>query len=284
MKIKKILSDLYSKYKLYKVSYLIGKCFPIKDNIIIFESERDYWDNTWAFYKYLIENKKNKYRYVWLTHVKKKYNSNKYTSFIGYYSPKALFILARAKYIFYSHSMYNDIKFRPGQLCVYLAHGVALKAAKGGSGSTTSHPFQYAITTGPFGVDTQEKFLLCSREEILPLGYPRNDVLLKNVSSGNENPLIKGNVYSKVLLWMPTFRASNNKILDEAICDTETGLPLMTTINDVKELDAFLNKHNLLVICKIHRLQADKDLFHGNFSNILFITDEILIDSGNYMK
>lgn len=122
-------------------------------------------------------------------------------------------------------------------------------------------------------------FLNCNENEMIPLGYPRNDLLLKNIGDGKNNPIGDMGQYAKVILWMPTFRASLNRNLSENSCDTDTGLPLLSSEAKLRNFDEYLKSKNVMLLVKVHRLQADKEVFHNTFFNIRIITDDILVEN-----
>ena len=158
---------------------------------------------------------------------------------------------------------------------VYTSHGCPIKANKG----TGSMEFDYTLTLGEHAIKAQATILNCDDKKVIPLGLPRNDVLLDNVSNGVNNPFATG-LNKKVFLWMPTFRKSVQDSLSESKCDTETGLPLFVSEESLEELNSYLRKIESEIIVKIHHLQADKPVFCKHFSNIVFVTDGDLSSKG----
>jgi len=104
--------------------------------------------------------------------------------------------------------------------------------------------------------------------------------LAENLGNGFDNPFVKKKAIQKVIIWMPTFRASINQSLSEQLCDSQTGLPLLRTQDDLIQFNKILQNLNVIIIAKIHHLQAQKDLFKTQYSNFFFLTDDVLAEKG----
>ena len=110
------------------ILYYLFRLFPIKSKLIVFESERDYCDNSWALYHY-ISSHYSGYEFVWVTHEKKIYNNHKHTKFVYHpfaFTPLSAWYIARAKYIYYTHGLCTNFKKRKRQIVIILWHGIAL--------------------------------------------------------------------------------------------------------------------------------------------------------------
>lgn len=79
---------------------------------------------------------------------------------------------------------------------------------------------------------------------------------------------------------MPTFRASRVKGLSEVSMDNETGLPLIDNKNKLEKLDQDLFNLGILLMIKVHHLQAEKPIFLNDFRSIVFINDKMLAQKG----
>jgi CDP-glycerol glycerophosphotransferase (TagB/SpsB family) len=264
--------------------YYLFRLFPIQSKLIVFSSERDYCDNSWALYKYIHENYSD-YKFVWATLKPQKYNNDSRTKFV--YHPYGFTIcsswyIARANYIFYTHGLGADLKIRKEQIVMNLWHGIAIKGTKGGIDTSIEKDplFTHLIYLGELNKKSQATFLKCKESYLVPLGYPRNDLLLNNQSKGSENPFAPKNFDGKVIIWMPTFRKSINKLLSEDSCETHTGLPLFNSTDEIIQLNQYLKLINVCLITKIHHLQTVNKVFTQKFSNIIFITDDDLISNG----
>lgn len=257
--------------------YKLCHYFPINNKFILFESEPDFCDNSWALYQH-IKKLHLGYKFVWVVSDTNKFPKTKdsETLFVTRFGKgmhlRTLYYYAIAKYNFWTHWTLQHYIPRKEQIVVNLWHGVPLKATKVKNHEYYNWLLSLSNSTKPL----LSKYLGCENSKILPLGNPRNDVLLNNISIGTNNPYCKKKGIKKVLIWMPTFRQSINKKLSEQICDTSTGLPLLETETDLRILDGYLSTKDVIIIIKIHHLQAEKDLFRKSFNNIFILTDEIL--------
>lgn len=259
------------------ILYLTYRLLPIKSKLILFESEEDYCDNSWALYHYIHSNYTN-YQFVWLTHKKKKYNEYKHTKFVYHpfsFTPLSAWYIARAKYIFYTHGLGDFLYPRKKQMIINLWHGIAIKGTKGGNYKSTP-PFTHLLYLGKNNKKAQAQFLRCDEHFLIPLGYPRNDILINNKDKGYNNPFAPKGFNGKIIIWMPTYRKCFNKTLSEDNCETLTGLPLYNDINEIILLNDYLKSINTCILIKIHHLQTENKVFKLKFSNLIFITDETL--------
>lgn len=72
---------------------------------------------------------------------------------------------------------------------------------------------------------------------------------------------------------MPTFRQCRNSALSEDYLTGQTGLPLFETAESLAEFSDFLQKNNILLIFKLHHLQAELPVFRAVLPNITVIRD-----------
>lgn len=262
----------------YAACYAVFRLFPIDSKLILFESERDFCDNSWALYNYLLQEYPE-YHFVWLCYERSTMEKQKgqlrttFVHFDGSFHSYSTWYIARARYVFFTHGLLNA-KRRRGQFVLNLWHGVALKGLKQKRAVQDSPFYNNLLCLGELNIATQATFLSCSEKLVLPLGYPRNDLLLNNIADGYTNPFVPDGFRGKVILWMPTFRASINPALSEEGVDTPTGLPLLATVTDLLDFNSYLHSINVCVVVKIHHLEAEKDAFKLSFSNIVFITDD----------
>jgi len=255
---------------------------PINKNLILFESEPDFCDNSWALYEYIRKNRPN-YRFVWIVKNTEDFRDkvDKRISFVTRYGKgmhlKTIYYYATARWNFYTHWTFRPYRPCEGQTVVNLWHGgYSLKATK----VKNCDYFDWLIYMGEEGKDYHAKYLGCSLEKVLALGQPRIDLLAENLGNGFDNPFVKKKAIQKVIIWMPTFRASINQSLSEQLCDSQTGLPLLRTQDDLIQFNKILQNLNVIIIAKIHHLQAQKDLFKTQYSNFFFLTDDVLAEKG----
>ncbi|MCL8206340.1 CDP-glycerol glycerophosphotransferase family protein [Ligilactobacillus agilis] len=270
------------------VVYYVCRLIPINDKKVIFESEGDLSDNSFALYEYMLQhNYLDKYEVIWAVNNLKEAKLNNYphTKFVNRFDNildiKRSFHLATAKYFVYDH--YNlmwYLKKRKEQIILNLWHGVGYKAIKNGNDTANiKTQFDYFDSlSDDISLEFLKEFLNCSPQKGVVLGYPRLDYFFKqNLTARKYIKKIAGN--TKVLLWMPTFRQSINPELSEEYADSETGLPIVYTSKNIEELNNYLHKKEVTLILKMHHLQAELNVFKKKYTNIKFISDEELRDN-----
>ena len=256
--------------------------FPLQEKRILFESEADFTDNSFALYDYLSsEEKYNSYKLIWLvepSYVGDLDHIYKWTHGI---SLKRLYYLATCKYFFFDHNnVLSDYPRRDNQRIVNLFHGCTFKRKKGGVKNTNTE--ELMPVTSDFWKAIMAKFVSCNEDKVFSLGYTRNDYFFKVVNTKQEEWITRHtwNMYNKIILWMPTFRKSKNQILSEEYYSGTTGLPILEELNDLYSMNEVLRIHNLLLIIKVHHLQMDYPTFKEKFSNIQILKDEDIINYG----
>lgn len=181
-------------------------------------------------------------------------------------------------YIYDHCNIMSNYKKRDDQIFIYLSHGWGYKAAKGGSLENCKSKFDYMTATGPVSAEGLSKYWNSDIKNTIVTGYPRLDYFFGEDSSvlNHIDNIWKFDTYTKVFFWMPTFRQSTNQALTENYIKSETGLPILETLDMLKKLDSLLSNINVLLVFKIHHLQLELPVFNNKFNNIIFINDEEL--------
>lgn len=263
----------------------------IRENLIVLESEGDFCDNAYALYDYMRKNGFLRfYNVCWLV------DQPKNPAFSGYentvflskstdrLNPRLMNALACCKYYIYDHNCLYDylgLKRKEEQQVVYLTHGAGFKAAKGASVDRTP-PFDIMFATGPMPADILGNFWNYPADKVVTAGYPRLDYFYETEDSVQRKIRSALNLdrYAKVIVWMPTFRQCYNKSISEDYIQNETGLPLLGTKAELDALDLFLQERNILLVLKVHHLQASLPIFREHFQNLLVLQDFQLRDMG----
>ena len=257
------------------VGYVL-RIIPVDDTLIVFESEGDLSDNSYALYDYLKNNNLlPKYKVVWLIESKDNEISDDNCRYILKTAKKdylrRTMYLCTCKYYIYDHCNYiAPLVKRNKQLVVNLWHGCGFKAE---NYATSKSNIDLMISTSPFFNDVLSKIHGVDVDKIKPLGYPRTDYFFRPLNTAQLKLKDDFKKYKKVILWMPTFRRSNNINLDESYFSSYTGLPVVTSEQMLLDFDSYLTEHGMLCIFKVHHLQADLPVFRNDFKNILIISD-----------
>lgn len=280
--------------KLNKAIFDFNKVFPLQENLIVFESDGDFSDNSFALFDYLRKHGRlKKYKFVWLVNDKKIYKKKKFSNIICITKfPKNIdlkreLILSKCKWCFFDHNNpFEGRKKRQGQHVIFLDHGPApFKIEKKRVAALDlSKYYDYQINSSSMcrKAYSEHSNLFgmwgAPKEKILLLGECRDDYFYQDRNEVKEKINKKFNMqkFDKVFLWMPTFRQSMYSSLSENYLNDETKLPLIYTYSSLKSFNSFLKKYNILVVLKVHHLQLQLPVFQKKYSNILFLRDSDL--------
>ena len=256
----------------------------VQDNKIVFESYGDYGDNARALSDYLVScGLDEKYEIVWVVDnpvqyaqiapssirfVKRKYSNGRITL-------EALREIHSAKYVFYTVNVNWARIAQKEQIFVNLWHGCSFKANK----AERKVFFDYLLIPSIFFLEAKETFFGCSADKLLPIGYPRYDLMLK----GDERTAqyvrfqLESHAVEKVILWMPTYRKSKSKRLNEDTLDmSEFNLPIIYNEDDLRHLNEACAKNDILIIIKQHRLHKMHRIDTAEYDHLRFLKDRDL--------
>ncbi|MCM1577856.1 MAG: CDP-glycerol glycerophosphotransferase family protein [Ruminococcus sp.] len=247
------------------------------------ESLGDFTDNTQAVYEYMRKNGYlEKYRVVWLAddpeELMQREDIKAVSKRRGKPNLALCYYMAICKYYIYSHNnFFNERRLmfkRKKQIIFNLWHGVGYKAIDG----VYKDNFRFIISTGEYGTMVLSHFFQCEKEKLSVLGYPRTDYFFINADPVRKrfNDKFNFGKYSKVILWMPTFRKNKDKSVHEIENISETGLPLLTEEKKFADFNTFLSKYGMLFILKVHPAQEELPIFKTTYSNILILSNHDL--------
>lgn len=252
----------------------------IDENLIVFQSEGDFWDNARALYEYMISQELNKkYRLVWLVEnpilykrfIKKNVEFVKLDS----YNPTEIFkcqkIMRTAHFFFFTHRGYKNA--RKNQVVVNLWHGgVIMKAFEGKP--CLYKIFDYQCSTSQAAAERISLATGVQKEQVIVNGDCRQDYLFSDCEDKVKNFL--GNGYDKYILGMPTFKKT--KRWTDASTESWI-LPVIKNKAQFEELNSFCKKENVLVILKVHHLEDTSFIEAKNLTNIRILKDDELQNS-----
>lgn len=285
----KYTANIFYEFKIpvieHRLACLITRFFPTSNTIVI-ESHNDFDENSGAFYNYLIKHHyNNKYKIVWLLrHKVPDYLPNNVSAY-PVHGPnfKRELIISRAKYILTAQDCIGSS--RDDQVSIYLTHGgFGLKKWKGKINlprnlSYTLMPSDYLIPLESYNYSIEN-----TKVKPLVLGYPEDDMLY--TPSRNELSKITKKSFSKVILWMPTFRKGGGRV--DTTKSGGIGIPIFNTISEYTKLNKFLAENNALLVIKIHPMQEMSTVKIHSLSNIAVLdgmsVKRLGIDSYQLMK
>lgn len=277
-------------YKFIKFFYIrILKMSKVEENIYIFSSRPDFSDNAKYMYSYILNKHEGvNEKYIWLVNFDyQSTDCNNNTKFIKLNSKfhkgqslKALYYISKAKMIFFTHtSPMKELKKKDDQIIINLWHGCGYKSVEKGEKSwIDDNPFDYALVPGTVFIKTKSEFWGCNENQILPIGYPRYDLLFQeNLDAEKYKKKICSN--NKLVVWMPTFRKTiNGNYPEEQVC-SNYDLPLLSSDSEMKYLNEICKKENIVLCIKRHPMQLAYSCEHLHLSNIIFIDNEFLVNN-----
>ncbi len=274
------MKELFRKIvkKIFRIwSVVVYRFRKIDDNLIVFQSEGDFWDNARALYEYMISKRLNKkYKLVWIVEdpslYKRFYTEN--VEFIKYYSSnfsEIMYyqkIMSTAHYFFFTHRGYNLA--RKKQIVVELWHGaVAMKAFN--TTPVIYKTFDYQVTPSTVTAERMRGFTGMRKEQAIINGDCRWDYLFSDCDEKIKAFLGRG--YDKYILGMPTFKKA--KYWTDG--QTESWiLPVIKNKKQFEDLNAFCKKENVLLVLKVHHLEDTSFISAESATNIRIVKDEEL--------
>lgn len=265
---------------------ILNRIVPKSQNKHIFISSPDFSDNSFALFRYMLENNKNK-QFVWLVDsledrflykdMMKDYidvpdNTLNAVKILDKTSLQGMWAFVSSKYVFFTHGFYTGVSLPKSQIRVNLWHGMPLKAIgylnKHGDNSIVPQ-CTYAIATSSKFQEIMAKVFDIPENKVIITGQPRYD-LFQDKKACLERFGIDKNSYSKIIFWAPTYRES----LDRKIKDGNS-FSLNTAV--LENLNLYAIQHSLYFIIKLHPMdRLNKETFE-KFSHITILKNEDML-------
>ena len=259
-KIKKLISKIY---------YYLPIKFILKD-IVLFESNPDFCDNTRGVYDRMLElgyNKKMKL--VWFVSNSEKFNDIKIDNveFVDYKDKKKIrYYRMFAKYIIDCNNFI--FKRNKNQLRIHLTHGTPIKFA--GDYCKECGDLDYVIQVSDYFTDITRDLFNVPKNKIKSTGFPRNDIIL---NKNNKQVFFKEIKRHKTICWFPTYRNHKNHSSGKTIFPY--GIPTVSNEKELKKLDNILEKEKILLVIKLHPVEDVSTIKKLNLNNIKLVEDDI---------
>lgn len=272
---------LKSRIKHYILNFICS--FGKRKNEIILESYPDFSCNTYELFRYMLKNDFQKeYKLVWFMHdiTTPHPDFGENVEFVEM-EPSSIYNKFRTYYRKYnSRATISCNSFLPkfagpkDQLHFFLDHGSQLKEIKR-NGKRIGVDCDYYFCQSKFFVPYQLQEYDLNESQVVCTGLPRYDQLhRKNNNISKIIPEISK--YSKVIIWVPTFRRhfDGNRV----DCDLmyPYGVPVLYEKDDILQLLNILKKTNTLLIIKPHPAQDLSMLKEIDSSHLCFIYNDIL--------
>lgn len=274
----------FGKAVLYAVSLVI----PRDESVWVFGSGggNRFAENSKYLYLHVANNHSNDVRAVWISRREdtvEELRSRGYEAYLAD-SRRGKLLTLRAGSIFFTHSL-NDVVMACalGARTVNLWHGIPLKCI---SLDDTYYmqrmgflnrlrtrllyrAYDYIVTTSDSLRSIFSSAFAAPEDSIVSAGYPRNDVLLRDIPGAEieSNPdeidrlrQLRSEADESVILYAPTWRETRSEFL------TDTGL-------DFDELDAFLQRRNAHFVMKLH--PNTEDGISGDYDRISMAPNDV---------
>ena len=272
------------KERIKKLIITLMSIFKI-DDIIVFESNADYSDNSRAFYEYLIAHNYNqKYKIFWFVNDGKFFQTRecynvKFLTMWHNKTKKTFFqwihyfwIVKNAKYLISSNR--SLLKLNKKTIAINVNHGTPLK--KVSDLQIVPKDIDIVLAASDYCIDLISRELHLDKSKIICVGNPRNDIIFEQ--SNVREKLKEFDKYDKVILWLPTFRKVVNSSRQDSNFEFALGLPIIYTMEDLVKLNEYLVARNTVILFKLHPAQ-DTSLFKATtLSNIIILNDKYLIE------
>lgn len=254
--------------------------------LIVFSSEPDFSDNSRVLFDYMQEQGYGgSYRFIWIVKEPERFASLHYpnTTFIPkndpyqYLSREARKALMQAHYYIGTHIRQARIrKAGSGQVIINLWHGCGYKDTQH---MPWNDAFDYVLVPGDVFIETKSRFFGCSKDRILPIGYPRYDLFSRqNPNMDAFLNSFRHNANTKLIIWMPTFRKTGKNKYPEEHIAYSFPLPVLQSPEELVRLDQLCKEQNLVILVKKHQYQQDFGIDDRTLSNIRFIDNQTFTD------
>lgn len=258
------------KFSLFFIK-VINEIVPKDQKRILFYSYVDYSDNCRSLYERLkLSDNYDGYRITWIVKEPSRfYNDNYATEFVKHKSLKSCIRFLRSKYIFRTHSLFGGIYSKNKQVMCLAWHGMPLKRIGVLNGERVKqNNYDFLNVTSPFFQKIMADSMNSKLERNIITGLPRNDDLF---SSNEILKVLDLSSFSKVVIWMPTFRNSFSGVCNGI--ETTTGVPLFEKIQDFEVFNEMLSQFGIVLILKLHPWASNILENSLEFSHIRLIKD-----------
>lgn len=256
--------------------YKITESLP-RANAIIFEATPIYSDNTYWFFKYLVENTDvaDRYTFVWILKDRKDFRDELCGKKIKCILREPETVKEKLEHIYYTAFAKFIIdcngyvkKKNKKQIRIFLGHGMPLKIVKSYD-LKKGEVDMNMITTYNFNRHFYD--IGDTDENMRNFGYCRTDVLANNKGKRkNQSP--------KYIIWMPTYRQHSNASDLRMEKSFPLGLPVIKSHEEMKEINKCLQENSVILYLRPHPVQDISVMHLDEMSNII-IADSNYVNS-----
>lgn len=268
--------------RIKKLLICLCRFLPLRNDIIM-ESHPDFSDNTFALFQYFLKQGVNKRcRIYWALHNREQKLPELPENVDTFYldargirqMTKRFFALYRSRFIIDCNTYIQ--KRRKGQIRLHLGHGMLIKIAKGYHTAEKIGECDGYLVTSPFWYDTFVKKIGLPEKVLLPLGYPRNDVLV-SLKAGQSR---FGKYAGKYLVWMPTYRQHRSHMDGAMESRYPYGMPEVMKHGELLALDKLLAEKGMILYFRPHPVQELSLIRLEELEQIKIADDDFLHRAG----
>ncbi len=268
------------------------------ENVIIFRSGpqasayvkgMDFADNARALFEYMLTAGYNEqYQLIWLVKNPQefdKWQNYKNVDFLSFdwsvsdnreERDRYFKTLCLAKFIFFTDAYGFARNCRPDQTRIQLWHGCGFKTRVNFVRCEKRYEYTTVISD-TYSKIHQEVYGLRA-DQMLVTGYAKQDWLFHPVRDWQEKLGIAK--AQKYIFWLPTFRIAKAGLdnLNEYDIKGQTGLPIVSTYEELSHLDGLLQSLDIMLVLKLHPFQDKDKIGRVDMGNIAVLDNEQLAD------
>lgn len=286
-------ANLETSYELFYRKQYANQCL---EKIIVFRSGphadhyvegMDFSDNARALFEYMLQiNLNETYELVWIVKSPEAFESyKKYqnVSFLPFYAAASADkklrdcyyrVLCLAKYFFFTDAYGFVRNCRPDQIRVQLWHGCGYKRRL--NHVPCENRYDFMTVTSQLYAQLHAKEFGLRMDQMLVTGNAKADWLFHVSPEILQKLCIP--LAEHYVFWMPTYRFSKKEMRKpiDGWVKEETGLPLISSRQELVLINDQLVKNNVVMVIKLHPFQDRNAVHVEEFSNIVILENSLL--------
>lgn len=185
--------------------------------------------------------------------------------------------MCKAKYIFMTDAYGFAGACRSDQIRIQLWHGCGFKTRV--NFSPCENRYEYNIVISEKYRQIHRDIYGLRDDQVVITGYPKQDWLHQPYEE-SLSKLVGCVDADKYIFWLPTFRMAKDQLseLNQYDLNTETGLPIVGTSNQLEQLNELLVSLDICLVIKLHPFQKKNLAPIGDYSNITLLYNEELVE------